>query len=337
MLCLGDILLVNEAERHILAKGTGYPFEKIKDDLRKYDFIFGNMEAPITVRGTAFTNKAYSFRVKPGAALCLRDLKIDAVSISNNHLMDYGGEGMDDTISFLDGLNIRHSGGGKNLAASRRPARLKYGSTEIYILSYCNRPPSEYYASASTPGIAPLDIRMIREDIASYKTRDNIVLISLHWGIEHTHEPLPEQVSAAHEIIDAGADGIIGHHPHWPQGIEQYRGRPIIYSLGNFINGYYNPVEKNNIAVGLYFVGNRLEKIKILPVSGQNRKIKFQPSVLTGKPADETLGLIQNLSKNLNTDLQIRDNYGIIDFNAAGTKIGLKKEPVPAMRTALAN
>ncbi len=337
LLCLGDILLANEVERHILSKGTGYPFEKIKDELRKYDFIIGNMEAPITHRGTAFTNKAYSFRVRPEAALSLRDLKIDAVSISNNHLMDYGADGMDDTISFLDGLNIGHAGGGKNSAAARRPARLRYGSTEIYILSYCNRPPMEYYTKGTMPGISFLDLTIIREDIATFKTRDNIVLVSLHWGIEHTHKPLPEQISAAHDIINAGADGIIGHHPHWPQGIEIYRNRPIIYSLGNFINGYYNPVEKNNMAVGLYFNGNRLDKIKILPVAGQNRIIKFQPFILTGKQADETLGLIRGLSKNLHTDLEIRDNYGIINFNGEGITIGTMEELVRPKRSAASN
>lgn len=320
-----------------MAHGTAYPFEKIKEELRKFDFIIGNMEAPITQRGTAYRNKAYSFRVKPETAYCLRDLKIDAVSISNNHLMDYGTEGMDDTITFLDGLNIRHSGGGSSVTAARRPARLRYGTTEIYILSYCSRPPVDYYATETSAGIAPLDIEMIRDDISSFKTRENIVLVSLHWGIEHTHEPLPEQITAAHEIIDAGADGIIGHHPHWPQGIEIYNNRPIIYSLGNFINGYYNPVEKNNMAVGLFFSGNRLEKIKILPIAGQNRKIRFQPYILNGKQADETLSLIQNLSKNLNTEFKIRDNYGIIDLNSTGITIGLKKEQFSPVRPDAAN
>ncbi|HRS79095.1 MAG TPA: CapA family protein [Spirochaetota bacterium] len=313
ILFVGDILLANEAEQHIHKKGIEYPFWKIKEELLKYDFIFANMESPITKRGTPVVEKPYIFRVKPEDAVCLKDLKIDAVSISNNHLMDYNTEGMVDTIAALDRLNIRHTGGGKNLDEARRPVVLKYGDTSIVILAYCNRPPEEYYATDSLPGIAPLDLDLIREDIAAYKLDNSRVLISLHWGIEQTHVPQKEQIATAHDIIDAGADAIIGHHPHWPQGIEIYRGRPIIYSLGNFINGYINPVERDNIAVGFYYNGGTLETIKVIPLAGRNRQIRFQPFVLTGKHADGFLYLIRNLSRGLKTEMNIINGYGYID------------------------
>ena len=314
ILFVGDILLANEAERHIHKKGLEYPFWKIKQELLKYDFIFANMESPITTRGEPVEDKPYVFRVKPDDAVCLRDLKIDAVSISNNHLMDYNAEGMEDTITTLDRLNIRHTGGGRNLTEARRPAILKYGDTSIIILAYCNRPPEDYYATDSTPGITPLDLAMIREDIESYKLPNNIVVVSLHWGIEQTHEPQSSQVAEAHAIINAGADAIIGHHPHWPQGIELYRGKPVIYSLGNFINGYINPVERDNIAAGFYYNGNTLELIKIVPLAGRNRQIRFQPRVLEGKQATDFLKLIRSLSLKLKTNIQIADGVGLIDM-----------------------
>jgi hypothetical protein len=329
ILFLGDILLVNEAERYFLAKGKEYPFRKIKNDLLKYDFIFANLEAPVTERGLPFSNKAYSFRMRPDIALCIKDLKIDAVSISNNHLMDYDLEGMEDSLSYLDKLNIRHSGGGKNISLARKPAILKHGGMNIYILSYCDRPPVEYYASATRHGIAPLDLDMIREDIATYKTKDAIVFVSLHWGIEQTHRPQAGQKKTAHEIIDAGADAIIGHHPHWPQGIEVYKTKPIIYSLGNLINGYYNIIERDNIGVAMYFYRNNLEKIKILPIAGQNKKIQFQPFLLTGKSAESSLELIQKLSRELGTDLEIRDSLGHIPMSQDGISIGTKSEGLP--------
>ncbi|HPV41676.1 MAG TPA: CapA family protein [Spirochaetota bacterium] len=313
ILFVGDILLANEAEKHIHKKGIDYPFWKIKEELLKYDFIFANMESPITKRGTPVVEKPYIFRVKPEDAVCLKDLKIDAVSISNNHLMDYNTEGMVDTIAALDRLNIRHTGGGMNLDEARRPVMLKYGDMTIIILAYCNRPPEEYYATDSLPGIAPLDLDLIREDIATYKLDNTRVIVSLHWGIEQTHVPQKEQIAAAHEIIDAGADAIIGHHPHWPQGIEIYRGRPIIYSLGNFINGYINPVERDNIAVGFYYNGGVLETIKVIPLAGRNRQIRFQPFVLTGRQADGFLYLIRNLSRGLKTEMKIVKGYGYID------------------------
>ncbi len=341
ILFVGDILLANEAERHIHKKGLNYPFWKIKEELLKYDFIFANMETPITKRGRPVVDKPFIFRISPENAECLKDLWIDAVSISNNHLMDYNTEGMKDTIAALDRLNIRHAGGGRNLTQARRPALLKYGGLSIVILAYCDRPPKEYYATKSLPGIAPLDLDIIREDIAAYKHKNTFVVISLHWGIEQTHVPQSYQIRAAHAIINAGADAIIGHHPHWPQGIEMYRGKPIVYSLGNFINGYINPVESDNIAVGFYFNGTTLEKIKVIPLAGRNRQIRFQPFVLSGKQANQFLGLIRNLSRGLNTELVIDKGYGFI--NAAQSRVadrstgGISRAAHPKRKRSLPN
>jgi len=333
LLFIGDILLANEAEQYILTQGIGYPFKKIKNELLKYDYVIGNMEAPITTRGTAYTNKAYSFRLNPSSALSLKDLKLDAVSISNNHLMDYGKVGMEDTIDCLNSLDIQHTGGGKNLFDARRPALLKCGNVPICILAYCDRPPVDYYASDSRSGISHLNLEHVKDDIATWKTRHNIVIISLHWGIEQTHEPQWDQVEMAHKIIDAGADGIIGHHPHWPQGIEIYRNKPVVYSLGNFINGYTNPIERDNMVIALYYSGNTLERIKIIPVAGQNKKIKFQPHVLDGPDATAVLQVVQYLSNKMKTQFEITGNYGLIQLNRNDIKIGEKDEPAIKLKS----
>ncbi len=313
ILFAGDILLANEAERYIEMEGIDYPFSRIKNDLRKYDFIFANLETPITERGKPVTAKPYIFRIKPDTAGCLKDLKLDVVSIANNHLMDYGLEGMEDTLLHLKKMNIRHAGGGITLDAARRPAQLKHGGTDIIILAYNERPPAAFSASDQSPGIAPLDFNMIKEDIGLNRCNDNIIIVSLHWGIEQTIEPQSYQISLAHRIIDSGADAIIGHHPHWPQGIELYNGKPIVYSLGNFINGYVNKIEHDNIAVVLYYHGNLLESIRILPIAGRNRRIRFQPYILKGPGASALMELIKDLSVEMNTEISIGDNTGTID------------------------
>ncbi len=319
LLCLGDILLVNEAERRVNLRGEKYPFEKIEHEFLKYDFIFANLEAPVTERGSPFVGKAYSFRMGPEIIRCIKKLKIDVVSLANNHLMDYGTSGMEDTISYLEKLSIRYSGAGKNLAEARRPALLTYGSTRIFLFSYCDRPPEQYYALEFRPGIAPIDIGIIKNDIAYHKSAGDIALVSLHWGIEQTHVPQSYQVRTAHEIIDSGADAVIGHHPHWPQGIEIYKEKPIIYSLGNLINGFYNRVERDNIGAAFYFSGGKLERLKILPIAGQNKKIEFQPFLLEGQEAEKCLTLIQGLSKRLGTVMEIKDGTGSVSIyqNAA--------------------
>ncbi len=337
ILFAGDILLANEADRYIEIKGIDYPFSRIKNVLRKYDFIFANLETPITERGEPVTAKPYIFRIKPHTAECLKDLKLDVVSIANNHLMDYGPEGMNDTLLFLGKMNIRHTGGGTNLGDARRPALLSYGGTDIIILAYNERPPAAFSASTQSAGIAPLDIPLIKEDIETHRRNNNIVIVSLHWGIEHTIVPQPYQIALAHTIIDCGADAIIGHHPHWPQGIELYRGKPIVYSLGNFINGYINKIEHDNIAVVLYYNGNNLEKIRILPVAGQNRQIRFQPYILTGTPATALMELIKSLSLEMNTEICIRDNTGIIDPHKTISKPGTEYHVTGTESTAGSN
>ncbi len=313
ILFAGDILLANEAERYIEIKGSGYPFSRIKNEFLKYDFIFANLETPITERGVPVHPKPYIFRIKNDTATCLKDLKLDAVSIANNHLMDYGPEGMKDTLFFLKNMNIQYAGGGLTLDAARRPARLNHGGTTIIILAYNERPPAAFSASIDSPGIAPLDLSLIKEDIETHRRGDTIIIVSLHWGIEHTISPQPYQITLAHSIIDCGADAIIGHHPHWPQGIELYHGKPIVYSLGNFINGYTNKIEHDNIAVVLYYSGNDLEYIKVLPVAGRNRQIRFQPYLLNRIEAATVLALLQKLSYELNTEISIDNDCGIID------------------------
>ncbi|HOT47346.1 MAG TPA: CapA family protein [Spirochaetota bacterium] len=313
VLFAGDILLANEAERYIETNGNDYPFYKIKNELLKYDFIIANLETPITERGMPVNSKPYTFRINHDTAECLNDLKLDAVSIANNHLMDYGPEGMKDTLAHLKKINIRHAGGGDTLDEARRPVRLSYDGTDIIILAYNERPPAAFSASAQSAGIATLDIPLIKEDIETHRRNNNIVIVSLHWGIEHTIVPQTYQIALAHAIIDYGADAIIGHHPHWPQGIELYRGKPIVYSLGNFINGYINKIEHDNIAVVLYYNENILENIKILPVAGRNRQILFQPYILKGSKASALMELIKSLSREMKTEITIRDNTGIID------------------------
>lgn len=326
ILFIGDILLANEAEEHINAYGTDYPFQRIKEDLLKYDYVVGNLETPITARGVPYTDKAYTFRLHPSSARALKDLKLDAVFLSNNHLMDYGHAGMEDTIVYLDNNNIRHAGGGKNISDARRPILIKHDNISICILSYCDRPPSDFYASDEKPGIAPLDLDKIKDDIAIWKNPGTIVILSLHWGIEHTHEPQYYQKKMAREIIDAGADAIIGHHPHWPQGIEIYCGKPVVYSLGNFVNGFTNAIERDNIAVVMYYANSALERIKIIPIAGKNSVIKYQPYILTGPGASALLNLVRVLSGKLNTDIDITPAYGLIDLGQQDAQIGKREE-----------
>ncbi len=313
ILFAGDILMANEITKRLNLKPERL-FEKISKDLKSYDLFFANLETPVCDDGDKYEGKPYIFRGLPDHVKQIQDLGLDAVSLANNHIMDFGVEGMEQTIDFLDDLDILYSGAGDDAEDARKPLILKHNSTKIYILSYCERPPEDFYATEKNPGAAFLDVKEIISDIKKIRKDNNIVLVSLHWGIEQTYTPRYYQKKIARAIIDGGADGIIGHHPHWPQGIEVYRNKPIIYSLGNFINGFYNRIEKDNILAAFYYNGSRLKKLEILSVAGKNRHTNFKPYIQKGRKAYYNLLLIKRLSAMLGTNVRIVGNRGVILF-----------------------
>lgn len=315
VLCMGDLLIANIAEQIMLCNGLDYPFKKLENEFKKYDIVFANLETSITKRGKPHAFKPFVFRLNPKNAKYLRKLKIDVISIANNHILDYGKKGLYDTIKFLKGWGVKYCGAGWNLYQARKPARLKRKKTNVSFLAYCGRPPEDFYAKKKKPGIAPQDIRIIRKDIKKLKRKNNLVFISLHWGLEHTEYPAKYQRKLAKQIIDAGADGIIGHHPHIPQGIEIYKDKPIIYSLGNVISGFYHPNYKDNIMVALHYKKNVLTKLDIIPIAGENGKMHFQPYVLKGEKALTAISKINYLSRFFNTKIIVNNNIGNIYFN----------------------
>ncbi len=307
-------------------KGPEYPFTGIRDVISGYDFFFCNLETPITSRGTPWYHKAYTLRLLEKYAAGISSLGLDVAALSNNHIMDYGVTGFFDTLISLHEMGIRHTGAGFNLEQAREPAIVTFGKTEVFFFSYCSRPPKAFHAEENKAGTVPLDLEIIEEDLKKYEEKDNaLLLVSLHWGIEQTNRPGSYQRYWARKIIDAGADGIIGHHPHWPQGIEIYKGKPIFYSLGNFINGYTNRIERDNILAALHVRNGELFGVEILPLAGKNREINFRPHLMKGEKAEAHLKRIQYLSAEFGTELVIHDGRGWIILE----KPKPKKVPVP--------
>ncbi len=312
ILLLGDLILGVGTERLIVEQGLSYPFKKVQTKLKENTITFANLEAPITNRGTRAKNKLWTFRSNPDYAKILSESGIDVVSLANNHIMDFGETGLKDTIETLKSLNIRYSGAGKNLSEARKPTIVSRNGTQFVFLSYCQRGPASYYAGEKNFGNAYYDKKLIAEDIKKWKTDRNVVLISLHWGIEITNYPQEFQISDAKHFINAGADGIIGHHPHIPQGIQIYKGKPIIYSLGNFIVGFYNKRYQDNIAVRLNYKKNRLKKIDVFSVAGKNEEIHYQPYFISGERMKKNLAHLEKISENWQTKIYYDKDFGVI-------------------------
>jgi poly-gamma-glutamate synthesis protein (capsule biosynthesis protein) len=218
----GDCLLASHYE-YAAARDPGLAFEGFTL-LKDADMAMVNLECPVTTRGTK-VEKPFNFRMNPRFLSPLVEAGIDVVNIANNHIYDYGREGLFDTISYLDSVGIRHVGAGRNVDEARRPVIYSAGGKRIGILGY-------YGGGEAPPAIVAADIRALR-------TKDSVdfVVVNLHWGTEKESVPDGAQRAFAHAVIDAGADAVIGHHPHVLQGIELYRKGIIVYSLGNFVFG----------------------------------------------------------------------------------------------------
>jgi poly-gamma-glutamate capsule biosynthesis protein CapA/YwtB (metallophosphatase superfamily) len=161
---------------------------------------------------------------------------LDGVTLGNNHILDAGTTGLNETMRHLDDAGIAHAGAGKDLAEARKPMIFDLGGTKVGVLSYLDVPSYGWaWATETAPGTAPLLENVMEEDIKRLRPKVDLILVMPHWGKEYIATPEPGQVDLAHAALEAGADLVIGGHAHWPKGIEMYEGKPIFYGVGNFL------------------------------------------------------------------------------------------------------
>jgi poly-gamma-glutamate capsule biosynthesis protein CapA/YwtB (metallophosphatase superfamily) len=272
-------------------------FEKVGKVTREADVFLVNLECPFTERGE-IVFKNFNFRARPSLVDALTAGGVDVVSLANNHIMDYGSDGLDDTLSTLDETGIRHFGAGATLAGAREPVIVEVKGVRIAFLGYLflgdqHPEPYEIFATDDQPGAAGHydDVdrlqSMIEEDIQSAKERADHVIPFFHWGREGQADPMPYQVALAHAAIDAGASAVLGSHPHNLQGIEVYNGAPIAYSLGNFVfGGRWNPPDKRTALLELKLNKSEVTSTTVIPAYTDSfPKEPFQPYLVHGSDA----------------------------------------------------
>lgn len=229
----GDIML-DDGPGRLIAQG-GDPLLPFADILKAADYRIGNLECPVAESGAALDNKIYSFRAKPGTLPVLNS-RFDAVALANNHSGDYGHEAFLDTMRHLDNAGIAHFGGGRNLVEAHRPLWIERKGLKIAVLAYNEFKPRSFEAGANWPGIAWSEDDQVISDIRSAKAAGaDLVIPFMHWGWEREADPSERQKTLARRMIDEGAALVVGGHPHVTQGAEIYQGKPIVYSLGNFV------------------------------------------------------------------------------------------------------
>ena len=228
---VGDIMLDRLPGKNV-ALGRD-PFRYVAPLLSKADLRVGNLEFVASDKGSRF-EKPFNFRA-PKSVLKYVSNHLDAISMANNHTGDYGPEGLLDTLAALKDLGIPAFGAGQNALAAHAPFIVEKNGIKIAILGYNEFRPKAFQAGEKTPGVAWSEDDLVLRDIQSVRSQADIVITFMHWGEEYVAHPNDRQKLLARKIIDAGADAVGGGHPHITEGMEVYRGKPIVYSLGNFI------------------------------------------------------------------------------------------------------
>jgi len=309
----GDVMLGSWAQETILRNGWDYPFQNLDTLLNRADIVFANLEAPFGTGGKAF-EKQYSFRVAPDLVNVLKAGRINMINLANNHIMDFGPDVLKQTIALLGKNHIKYSGAGSDLQKARLPAQFEIKGTKIAFLCYSLTFPEEFWATDTSAGTGfPYDTFFF-DDVRKLKRENDLVIVSFHWGGELLKSPKPYQVRLAHQTINAGADIILGHHPHVVQGIEVYHNKIIAYSLGNFVFGSFSENVRDSMLLKIYYGTNGIVKCKINPIFVYNKEVEFQPRMLSGAGKVNFIKELQNISQELNGSRNVISSAGWIQL-----------------------
>lgn len=241
---VGDILLDDEYAIMANLLNRGGTIEKgisqeLLAGLQSVDILVANNEFPYTQRGTAVEGKTYTFRAEPDAAAYLHDMGVDVAVLANNHMFDFGEEGLLDTLDTLSNAGILYVGAGRDLKEASAPVYFIVNDIKIAIVAATQierlENPDTRGAGENLSGVFRcLDPTKLYEVVAEAEANSDFVIVYMHWGTENEAEPDWAQLEQGPGLARAGADLIIGDHPHCLQGITYFEDVPVIYSLGNF-------------------------------------------------------------------------------------------------------
>jgi poly-gamma-glutamate synthesis protein (capsule biosynthesis protein) len=305
----------------------------LSNEVRKYleaDITFCNLECPLTMAAPPLMQDKNLLHAEKSSIKLLKNAGFNVVSLANNHIMDYRFDSVLETMRLLEENNIKYTGAGQNIHEARKTvyfnnkeeggiAFLAYAAPETWggYAQRQNQTHTAWIAGEDKPGVAPLDLKLIQEDIRKARQKADFLIVSVHWGEEYAYFPHPMIIFDAHEIVDMGADLVVGHHPHILQGYEQYHGGLIVYSLSNFLFSPYYDLNQHILKKWSYksrksvilrcdVLKNKILSYEFVPViQKKDDPIMIYPSHKTIK---EILLKIEDISKEYKKD-DYRMNY----------------------------
>lgn len=265
---VGDIMTSRGVAQTIKKnKDINYPFLALRDYIKSSDIAFANLETPI-IAGREVVNFEMSFRSDPGIEKAIKDSGFSIVSLANNHSGNAGISGLNDTFTSLKNAGIMYAGAGENINKANEPVYIESNGTKIAIVAYTDSTftPWEYEARKYSPGVAFMKKEKMIESVKIAKSKSDFVIVSMHAGDEYKNNPNKLQINFAHAAIDAGADLVIGHHPHVVQTLEKYKGKYIFYSLGNFIfDQMFSDATREGLVIKVNLTNDVISAIELTP------------------------------------------------------------------------
>nr|WP_282731779.1 CapA family protein [Methanobacterium alcaliphilum] len=307
MIFTGDVMLGRNIG-YSLDNGVDV-FAGVRSIFQSSDFVVANIEAPFTDSSNG-VKSSYCLKAKPKYAKLLADNNIKVACLANNHIMDYGIEGYQDCVANLDANGILHTGAGSNIDEAITPAYVTVDGKKIAIIDFQDKNSFLAYSDSQMPtatnnrtGYAPAQLDLINKSVETAKANADFVVVDFHFGNELHKSPNQYQYKFARAAIDAGADLVVGHHPHVFQKIENYKGKLIFYSLGNTIFDAVTPACRQSALLRVKIVDGDLQAT-LYPIS-----ISSKGSNLMSKGSAE--GFLKSIPTS-GVDLKIDNGEGKI-------------------------
>ena len=310
----GDFIIWRNEAQYVDENGGASPVADVAEYLASADVAITNVESPLSDNDTEpVPDKDVYILGRPAAIDSIEACGIDMASMANNHIMDYGGPALKDTIDALDRIGVKHAGAGMTEEEAGKIAELEKDGVKIALLSWTDIVPDYFIAYGDEPGVVSARLNMddACKRVREAKATHDIVLVSMHWGIEYEHYTDPGlQDDPAHKLVDAGADVILGNHPHVVQGIEFYKDSLIAYAHGNFV--FYQLYDDchESYLLGFDMTNEGIKNVVLTPLHLDDEW--GIPHYATGEQAQATLERLQEISSDMNTQFEIRDDKAYV-------------------------
>jgi poly-gamma-glutamate capsule biosynthesis protein CapA/YwtB (metallophosphatase superfamily) len=229
---LGDVSPGRTMEMQLARFGPSYPWTGLRSLLASADLVVANLEGVLATQGRPM-DKSYLIRAHPRWGQILTEGGFDVVSLANNHALDFGDAGLEETLDTLVALGVGTVGAGGTPEEAHRPAFRSVGGIQVAVLAYAAQRWDGSVDVPATHRIAWAYLEDVQADVQAARDQADFLVVILHAGTEYSTEPSPDQVAVAHAAVDAGADLVVGHHPHVTQTVERYGRGLIVYSLGD--------------------------------------------------------------------------------------------------------